>query len=425
MSFGLAIVLLVGLVVLISILLGPLWLNRNDLPPGENQNKCIKHITDPKNDPRNKPRPDDAIKIIRLTNSGEFVDRCELTDVLYELNWDRERPSEAFGVAVKPSARKLPRITILYVHGWKHDADPKDTDLQNFTRLINDLRKRHENQKYVVGVYVGWNATARLPGFLENISFWVKKNNADRIAQSSIVTKIVGAIGAVTKGEPNRLDQFIAIGHSFGSRVLFSATAQSLVYECERAHPGFPTGEYRIVEGSADAVILLNPAFEASRYTAIDDITRYDEHFKRTQPPLLITVSTDNDWATKMAFPIGQWLGLSRSERELTTLGNYQPFFTHDLSPTKKGNVSTNNLAMTEEFCAAGLRLTRLANGSVRRVVQAQNPFVVARTTKAVIDGHNGIWAADFRAWLVELIGALETKNEQAAAEKVAAAESA
>src|SRR5262249_32885977 len=85
----------------------PLWLNRNELSPGESQNKCIKHITDPDNDPRLIPRPDDAIKIIRVTNSGEFVDRCELTNALYELNWDRERPKNAFGAIIKPEAKKL------------------------------------------------------------------------------------------------------------------------------------------------------------------------------------------------------------------------------------------------------------------------------------------------------------------------------
>ena len=45
--------------------------------------------------------------------------------------------------------------------------------------------------------------------------------------------------------------------------------------------------------------------------------------------------------------------------------------------------------------------------------MQAYNPFVVARTTKAVVDGHNGIWGQNFRIWLGELITALERRNEQ------------
>ena len=349
----------------LGFVLAPRWMNRNELPPGASQNKCDKHETDRENDPREIPRPDESIKVIRLTNAGEFVDRCELTNALYELNWDRDRPSKSFGATKAQGARRLPKLTILYIHGWKHDAGPDDTDLANFTRLIGDLRKLHEKKKYVVGVYVGWNASAGLPGILENTSFWVKKANADRIAQSSVVTKIVSAIGSVTKRELSRLDQFIVIGHSFGARMLFSATAQSLVYETERAHPGFPGGEYGLVEGSADAVILLNPAFEASRYTAIDDITRHDEHFRTTQAPLLISISTDNDWATKKAFPVGQWLGLSRSERELTTLGNYQPYVTHSLLPLSANRPDdlSDASSLTERFVAAGLCLSRIPRG--------------------------------------------------------------
>jgi hypothetical protein len=68
---------------------------------------------------------------------------------------------------------------------------------------------------------------------------------------------------------------------------------------------------------------------------------------------------------------------------------------------------------MTEDFIAAGLRLSRRDRAAERRVVQAPNPFVVATTTKAVIDGHNGIWALNFRIWLGEVIAALERRNEQ------------
>ena len=193
---------------IVGFFFAPLWLNRNELPAGESQNKCVKHITDPSNDPRLLPRPDNAIKIIRLTNSGEFVDRCEFTNALYELNWDRERPEHSFGAVTKPEAQRLPKLTIMYVHGWKHDANADDSDLNNFTKLIKDLRERHINEKYIVGIYVGWNASSGLPGLLENISFWVKKSNADRIAQSAVVTKIVSAVGSVTRGSPGRVDRF-------------------------------------------------------------------------------------------------------------------------------------------------------------------------------------------------------------------------
>jgi hypothetical protein len=410
MSVQVEVALLAGaFAAVLGFLIVPLWLNRNDLPHGADQNKC-KYRPDSPDDPRNIARPDGSIKVIRLTNSGEFVDRCELTNALYELNWDWPIPSGSYGAKRRSGSQSLPKLAILYIHGWKHDASNDDSDLKNFSELVVRLRVRHP-QKYVVGIYIGWNATAGLPSVLENISFWVKKSNADRIAQSAVVTKIVSAIGSIIKGDPSRGDQFIAIGHSFGARILFSATAQSLVYQTERAHPRFPGGEYRIVEGAADAVILLNAAFEASRYSSIDDIRRKDEKFKGTQTPLLIAVSTENDWATRRAFPVGQWLGSRRSERELATLGNYEPFFTHTLLRSDRAN-PINAQALSEEFHAAGLSLTRLRFDESSSVFQAYNPFIVARTTSAVIDGHNGIWAESFMNWLADFITALERSND-------------
>jgi hypothetical protein len=73
---------------------------------------------------------------------------------------------------------------------------------------------------------------------------------------------------------PDKADEFIAIGHSFGARMLYSATAQTLISQTARAHPGYNGGTYSSVTGDADAVILLNPAFEAARYTALDDFAR-------------------------------------------------------------------------------------------------------------------------------------------------------
>src|SRR5262245_52373861 len=187
-----------GLIVgFLCFLLSPLYFNIGELKAGRPQNKCTKHITAPHDDPREIERPNDDLKIIRLTNSGEFVDRCELTNVLYELNWNRPRPANSFGVKVGPGAISLPKLVLLYIHGWKHSADEFDTDRVNFEKLVQSLRDREKGKRYVIGVYVGWNAEAPLWGWLENITFWVKKNNADRIAQSSSITLIFSAIGSI------------------------------------------------------------------------------------------------------------------------------------------------------------------------------------------------------------------------------------
>ena len=381
------------------------------------QNRCTK-IGVP-GDPDLIPRPNPgAVKIIRLTNDGQFVDRCQLTDALYELNWDM--PQKYGRPPIKSDAVNLPRLTVLYVHGWKHDASPTDSDLVAFTQLIQTLQKKYEGKKQLLGIYISWNASNGL-GVLDNLSFWSKKSIADRISQSAVVTKIIATIGTMRKIDDQRMDQFMAIGHSFGARMVFSATSQLLVTDASRSHPEVPFGQYKTIPGSADAVILLNPAFEASLYTALDSFCRETEAFPADQAPLLISIATDNDWATGRAFPVGQWLGMFRTDMDTTTLGNFEQYRTHSLFKADVADCMYNDrdpAALTESFAAAGLCLMRdppTRDDARRNKVRCpHSPFLVVGTTKDVIDGHNGIWNDQFSKWMSELIAELELSRQPA-----------
>jgi hypothetical protein len=397
--------LLVIAVLFLAYLFAPQVVDALGPPADPHQSSCEK-INVP-GDPDLVPRPNPgAVKIIRLTNDGEFVDRCEFTDALYELNWDVPK---SYGPATKVGAANLPRLTLLYVHGWKHGASSTDSDLIAFTKLVQTLQKHHEGKKQLLGIYVSWNASNGL-GLLDNLSFWSKKSIADRVSQSGVVTRIVASIGSVRKVDGQRSDQFIAIGHSFGARMVFSATNQPLVAEASRSHPGNPSGEFKIIPGSADAVILLNPAFEASLYTTLDTFcSRAKETFPEKQAPLLISVATDADEATGMFFPLGQWIGMSRSKRNKTTLGNFEPYQTHSLFETARAQcVKNGETTLTEYFSAEGLCLTRLA----RQPACTHNPFLVVGTDKQVIADHNDIWNDKFSRWLFAFITELEASHQ-------------
>ena len=85
----------------------------------------------------------------------------------------------------------------LSVHGWKHNADQDDLDLGKFKELISelDMQQRQldeQESRRVVGVYVGWDGAVG-PAPLQHLSFWNRKRAADRISQSSVVTKIISA----------------------------------------------------------------------------------------------------------------------------------------------------------------------------------------------------------------------------------------
>lgn len=347
-------------------------------------------------DPAGKTYPSASpiVKVLQLTDSGELVDRCRWTDTLYEL--------------VKVAG---PKRVFVYVHGWRHSSDPQDTDLQQFTRLVaraTDSEKEAGGHRHVVGIYVGWDAATPIP-MLEYATFWDRKRTADRISQSAIFAKLIGAVRNIlhqqeaARASSTARDQLIVIGHSFGARIVYSALAQAMILQLQAAHPGKPGGMYKPVAAAVDLAVLLNPALEAGAYSAFDSVRRYQERFVDAQPPLMLTIAADNDAATRWAFPIGAWVGLARSEREMTTLGNYPEFFTHELAVDSRQNGPALRGDWAREYCSSGLCLNRTDR------LQLYNPFFVATTSAAVIDGHNGIWGERFQAWLWDVFNSLDT----------------
>ena len=404
--------LVVGVALLATIYLSaPEIVEQLSAKPDPSQNRCTKIGVAGDPDLVMRPNPGRVVSI-RLTRNGEFVDRCELTDALYEMNWDVPKP---YGPRARPDAPNLPRLAILYIHGWKHSAAETetfvDTDLVAFKALVQSIQATHNGTRQVVGIYVGWEADSGL-GALNNLTFWSKAAVADRIAQTAVVTKIIASLGATRKINKDRVDQFIAIGHSFGARLLFSATNQSLITDAARAHPGVTGGVYQLLTSSADATILLNPAFEAARFTPVDTIGRFEESFLPEQPPLLVSISTTGDWATRMLFPLGQWIGMDRTRLTSTTLGNYELFQTHELQLSEKSSclAAVSNGALTEAFFAEGLCLSRKRGGTTGTPTahRRYNPFMVVRTDPDVIADHNDIWNPRFAAWLGGFVTALE-----------------
>jgi hypothetical protein len=407
--------LLSGILALILLIwLVPFAADYLEDPADPLQHRCGK--AGRRDDPLMIARPGHLGKVlkIRLTDDGQFVDRCELTDVLYELNWDSHRDSRP---TPRPDAKSLPKFVVFYVHGWKHSASNDDPDLISFKQLVGQLANANTGKKQVLGVYLSWNAKSKVPPFnwfpFDNLTFWSKQRIADRIAQSGVTTKIVSAIGSVMSTGDTAANQFITIGHSFGARILFSATNQSFIYDTQMAHPGYNGGVYKRIKGIANAVILLNPAFEAARYTALAATTRADEHFAEDQLPLLLSISSTGDWATKITFPLSQLLSFFRSAPEITTLGNYTEHQTHSLSAAASsacGSPSSNDLS--EKFIMKGLCLVRDDPPRNREHIRhPRNPFLVAQTTSEIVKDHNDIWNSTFSGWLFAYVNELGNQH--------------
>lgn len=341
-------------------------------------------LYDPETTKRPSPKP--IIKRVEFTDEGEVVDRCQWSDALFEV---RGLPS---------NGKRNSKLIVLYIHGWKHDGSPDDQDLLQFTELVRELDEAEgarEESRDVVGIFVAWPGKALSVPVLDNLSFWSRKGGADRVSAAGNVTKFISSVNNVSRQQGSKEDFIVGIGHSFGGRILYSSVSPVLLHAIAMSHPGERFGTYGEVRGSVDLTVLLNPAFEASRYTAIDASRRPQEKFSNTQQPLLLSVSTENDSATRFAFPVGQVMGTRWKERERTTLGNYEPYRTHHLSHSE--GVLPARGVWYDSFCESGLCLAK--DDPIMGY-----PFLVAKTDASVLDGHNGIWSPSFRKWLTDFI---------------------
>jgi hypothetical protein len=348
--------------------------------------------------------------------------------------------------------RREDLLIFLFVHGWKHNAAPSDDNLRSFRALLSDARAS-ENQKKtsrrVLGVYLSWRGRSLYGNWLwMNASFWTRKSAAFRVAIGS-VREILAKIRAEQRdrnrhsiddplqrtGEGTRL---VLIGHSFGGLILYSAVAENLIESVTRR-------DERVVRPFGDLVILVNPAFEATRYQPLLTALLARRGFPPDQRPCFLAVTASNDAATGRAFPIGRWIstrfesvrrsalpGLpddAQHQSNLKTPGHLPWLRTHRLSaPTKangrskaaeqayngSGPPDGNAEARAFEEFTREYRPNGHLTANWRRLYtrgallehlagDPDNPFWIVEATPEVIDGHNGIFRSVFLDFLRQL----------------------
>lgn len=223
---------------------------------------------------------------------------------------------------------------IVFVHGWKHDADIDDTNVDIFRHLLQTFAgderyqaSRGSRPRKVVGIYVAWRGATwpgKDSGPVMDLSFWGRKEAARRVSVGS-ARELFARMSAMqhyyneTPVSENRVlapqnrqsgnqprIRTLMIGHSFGALILFAATSGPLTeaLSAQDDLPGFEKGDDP-VERVADMIVLINPAFEAVRYEPLFAVAgRYKP--RTYQPPLLVSITSTADWATGIAFPAGR-----------------------------------------------------------------------------------------------------------------------
>lgn len=232
--------------------------------------------------------------IVEFSDQGMMYERKQFDNVLQLVKAESEKDLEI----------------VVYVHGWKHSADFEDKNFRKFQKDIMPNFVREGTR--TVGLYVGWRGKVlKTSPVLQSITFYDRKNAADKVAKGS-VRELFSYLSAYRNNElskPGRKVKLTIIGHSFGGLIIYNSLAEVLmnsVVEANLKNPQTP----RNAKPIADLILLLNPAFEASRFeplfqAAKDKLKKNgDWLYDAKQQPILISITSEADLATKYAFPV-------------------------------------------------------------------------------------------------------------------------
>jgi hypothetical protein len=252
----------------------------------------------------------------------------------------------------------------VYVHGWHHNAGQTDSNVRQFKCTLSALQGIESNvDGDVIGIYVGWRgASLTVPG-LRHLTFWERKNTSEEVGRGSLV-EFLTVLERTVKPDPDTRNKLLMVGHSFGASAVFNAIGPILLARflldtealasdrLGRAHSQSQPG---LVTGYGDLVVLVNPAIEATRlmpfFGALSERTsERPELLAPGQPPRLVILSSEGDWATRKAFPAarvfstlfesygdlnvrtpyGTRIALNQRRLDWQAMGNVGALYTHE-----------------------------------------------------------------------------------------------
>ena len=363
-------------------------------------------------------------------------------------------------------------LLFVYVHGWQHNANFCDDNVCCFRDLMREMHEMEATvynpnpmkRRRVIGIYLGWRGRSIEGEMLQWATFWSRKNAATKVALGS-AREVLSHLrvfyddryrASLSKNKPPwEMTRLITMGHSFGGLLVYNAVSQALVNSAVRAQ----ANGGNLYDRFGDLVVLVNPAFEGTRYevlhAAAAGIPKNEStKVKNAAPPISMIFTAINDTATGKAFPLGRHISQlfdsysdspkeenvraphskpEEREANLNTVGHVSRYQTHKLAFSKedkdRGEEFFKSLKPRQEnLCVCSYadnirdlfseaksqkRSTRQADKPlppkpVSTVVDgsptSHTPFQVLEVEDHIIDGHNGFYSPAFLYYLQGII---------------------
>ncbi len=240
----------------------------------------------------------------------EFDDQGEL--------WSPSQMFRATELIRRANRAGTGSVVVVFIHGWQNNASPKQEQkekksLYGFKQFLTMAARRIKaryptSTRPIVGIYVAWRGKSAHAPF-SGLTFWNRRRTANRIASGGAVNEVLTRILQTNAQNPE--SKTILIGHSFGGLLMEQAMLQNMVTSTVAAQAGqldFPI----------DLVLLINPASPSLRAKQLIEVFARDratvyqvnEQGKRYERPLMISVTSKADSATRTLYPMGTSLGL-------------------------------------------------------------------------------------------------------------------
>ncbi len=335
-----------------------------------------------------------------------------------------------------PARADVDFLVVAFIHGWHHNAHDNDCNVHEFRALLKVAAQRYQaafdagvlkHRRRIVGVYVGWRGESI---DIENVSVATvldRRNAAERVAKGD-VREVFAQLRKLQIGESMkpqwRADRMrtVVVGHSFGGLVAFNGLSPAILNELtltkpepgpDGCHPtvyrrpaidiaaaaGTAAPEDRSAPVFPDQLVLINPAFEATRFESLHQLMRPGPPGCEYPPdrPKMIVVTADNDSATGPIFTFG---------RQFLTLLQAGPRGDDPQHAIDEREAGIHAIGFTPRYVTHRLCLLPQPGGGWRAVAaltppahpdwrpDPYAPIWVVGAPPEIVDNHNGFFFA-------------------------------
>ena len=341
-----------------------------------------------------------------------------------------------------PAFTQTDFLVVAFVHGWHHNAHDSDCNVHEFRAMLKVANDRYAaasrqdpslRHRRIIGVYAGWRGESINVEGLNVTTVLDRRNAAERVAKGD-VRELFAQLRKLQIGESQKHDartdrmRTVVVGHSFGGLIAFHGLSPAVLNELTLTKPEggaqecSPTirrpSSVLLRKGVAaeaqaasaaieklapvfpDMLILINPAFEASRFESLHDLMKPNPGCPYPEDrPKVVVVTADNDLATGPIFTLGR--------KVLTFLEAYPRDGASDRASHER-DANTHAIGFTGRYRTHRLCLTSAAANGRKRAVASlappsnadwtppdpYAPVWVVGAPKEIVDGHNGFFFA-------------------------------